>query len=564
MTPMTRSVRPSFATRLRPRPSLLGVAVAVMCAAVSATLGDAAARGSLAPLVPVNPTFVVSGHGWGHGIGMSQYGAYGYAQHDADYTDILAHYYPGTTLGLATISRVRVLLAQGRASLVVGSAAPLKLTDGTGKVRVLPVGDYTIGAGLRVALDAASPPQALPGPLVFAPAGAPLTLGGVRYRGSLQIAVVGGKLQAVNSVGVDAYVQGVVPREMPFSWPAAALQAQAVAARSYALANLKRGGSFDLYPDTRSQVYGGIGAETPATNAAVTTTAGEVVLFDQQVADTLYSSTSGGRTAAIEDVWPQSEPVPYLVSVPDPYDGVSPYHNWGPLSITAATLASRLHVPGKLVDLQVALNPSARVASVTAVGSAGKVTVTGAAVSAALGLRSSWFRFGMLGQLAAPVQPVVFGSKAKLSGVARSMPKLVVQARSAGGAWKVLAPVKPGPRGGVTVAVRPQVTTSYRLASGTVGGIPTRIAVSPRIRLNAVSTPGHLTGSARPLLTGSTVLVQRLSAASVWTTVATAPIDASGNFDAGLQLASGTYRASMTPGHGLAAGSSPPLEVTVP
>ncbi len=103
--PMTRFVSPDPSVRRRLRPSLLAAAVIlVACAGGGATLGDAAAGGSLAPLAPTDPTFVVSGHGWGHGIGMSQYGAYGYALHGADYTEILAHYYPGTTLGARTVS----------------------------------------------------------------------------------------------------------------------------------------------------------------------------------------------------------------------------------------------------------------------------------------------------------------------------------------------------------------------------------------------------------------------------------------------------------------------------
>src|SRR5205823_1138865 len=161
---------------------------------------------------------------------------------------------------------------------------------------------------------------------------------------------------------------GVVPREMPSAWEAEALKAQAVAARSYALANLHAGGSFDVYSDTRSQVYGGIAAEQPSTNDAVAATAGEVVLYDGDVADTLFFSTSGGRTASIEDVWPRAEPQPYLVAVPDPYDTASPYHNWTQ-TITGSTLARQLRVPGALVDVQTTLNPSGRVATLTALGS---------------------------------------------------------------------------------------------------------------------------------------------------------------------------------------------------
>jgi SpoIID/LytB domain protein len=117
---------------------------------------------------------------------------------------------------------------------------------------------------------------------------------------------------------------------------------QAVAARSYALASRKTGGSFDVFADTRSQVYGGILSEDPRTTEAVNATKGQIVLFDGKVAWTFFSSSSGGKTASIQDVWPDSDPLPYLVSVDDPYDTISPYHDWGPVAFTAAELKAKL------------------------------------------------------------------------------------------------------------------------------------------------------------------------------------------------------------------------------
>src|SRR5437588_669218 len=137
-----------------------------------------------------------------------------------------------------------------------------------GKSHRLSGGSYSFGPGFKLKLDPAKQPQALPGPLLFSPGGNPLSLNGTPYRGALQVARVDSALQVVNVVGLDLYVMGVVPREMPKEWPAEALKAQAVVARSYALAHLKHG-AFDLYPDTRSQVYGGIRAESPLSNAAV-------------------------------------------------------------------------------------------------------------------------------------------------------------------------------------------------------------------------------------------------------------------------------------------------------
>ena len=93
---------------------------------------------------------------------------------------------------------------------------------------------------------------------------------------------------------------------------------------------LKPGALFDLYADQRSQVYGGVAAEADSTNRAVGSTAGRVLYWNGRIATTYYHSTSGGKTVAVEEVWPQATPVPYLVSVADPYDHLSRFHRWKP------------------------------------------------------------------------------------------------------------------------------------------------------------------------------------------------------------------------------------------
>src|SRR5919198_712407 len=305
---------------------------------------------------------------------------------------ILAHYYPGTTIGPAPVRRVRVLLAQKKAKLTISSAADFTVTDAAGEKHDVAAGKITLDSKLKLKADAAAKAKALPGPLLFAPGTAPLELGRP-YRGQIQVTATGNKLQAVNVLGLEAYLQGVVPAEMPHTWAAEALKAQAVAARSYALANLKTG-AFDLYPDTRSQVYRGLAGEAPETNAAVQATAGQVVLYAGRPARTYFFSTSGGRTMSAADAW--GTPIPYLVSVPDPYDTLSPYHDWGPFAFTAAKLGKALHAQGPLLDVQTDANSSGRVADVTAIGANGESTVTGTAVRKALGLRSTWFSVGVV------------------------------------------------------------------------------------------------------------------------------------------------------------------------
>jgi len=359
------------------------------------------------PAPAANATFVISGHGWGHGVGLSQYGAYGYAQHGLGYAKIVAHYFPGTTLAPAPVAKVRVLLADGRKAVTISSSAPFKVTDGDGATHDLDAGSVTLTPALKLAVDGL-PAAALTGPLVFAPAAsstAPLTLDHP-YRGSIQVTVSAGKLTAIDVVPLEAYLKGVVPSEMPYTWTPEALKAQAVVARSYALA-VRKTGAFDLYPDTRSQVYRGIDAEKPSTNAAVDATAGQIVTYNGKVATTYFFSTSGGRTASIQDAWPSSSPVPYLVSVVDPYDTISPYHDWGPFPFTAATLASKLHVPGKVVDVQTILNSSGRTASIVVKGTLGDVTVNASTARDVLGLRSSWVTAGVL-SLTPPAPPLVY------------------------------------------------------------------------------------------------------------------------------------------------------------
>ena len=501
----------------------------------------------------------MSGHGWGHGVGLSQYGAYGYAQHGWSYERIVLHYFPGTTLGAAPVAKVRVLIGDGLKKVTVSSKQPFALRDGSGKSYTLAAGAYTFGPGLKLQVDPSAPPKALTGPLLFGPGASPLALGRRAYRGSFQVARQEAKLQVVNVVGLDRYLWGVVPSEMPKTWAPEALKAQAVTARSYALAQI-RGGSFDLYDDTRSQVYGGIAAEAPTTTDAVNATAGKVVLYRGRVADTMFFSTSGGKTASVQDVWPNATPVPYLVSVPDPYDSISPYHDWGPFRYAARTLVRKFRVPGRLVDVQTTAAPSGRVRSLTAKGSEGDVSVTGGDVRRALGLRSTWFSVGVL-SLSAPADPVVYGARAKLAGKARGGP-VVLQQRPYGGAWTDVGPLSPS-GGAVAPIVSPKISTAYRVvASGKVASGLVRVVVAPRVTLHVPPDLSGFWGVVHPFsLAGARVEVQRL-AASGWVPVASTTIGASGRFTLARPVAVGvTYRARVAPGGGFVPGFSTSLKV---
>jgi stage II sporulation protein D len=527
--------------------------VSTLAAALLAALGLSAPAATPAT-TPAGPSFFVSGHGWGHGVGMAQYGAYGYALHGWTYDQIVVHYYPGTDLGDAPVKRVRVLLAGAAKSVTISSRSPFTVRDGSGKTHKLPAGKQQLGPGLKLKLPSST--KALPAPLVFAPGTSALALGSRSYRGSFR--VTGGKaVRVVNTVGLEPYLWGVVPSEMPDRWPAEALQAQAVVARTYALSHLEKGGDFDLYADTRSQVYGGIAAESAPARDAVNATAGRVVLYGGDLAQTFFFSSSGGKTANVQDVW-GSKPVPYLVSVPDPYDTLSPYHNWGPIRYSGKFLGKRLHARGKLVDVRATSGSSGRVRTVTVVGSKGTRTITGEAARRALGLRSTWFTIGTL-SLDTPGKPLTYGSTMTLTGYSRGIPRVTLDSRAYGGAWKPLATLRS--RGGrVSATLSPKVTTDYRISSGYFRSGVVRVAVAPSVRLSPGADRTSVSGLVKPLLPNATVQVQR-QAGKAWKTVAQTNVTAYGAFSASLDLVPGTYRARVIAGKGYAVGLSPLLTV---
>ena len=403
--------------------------------------------------------FLIDGRGWGHGIGMSQYGARGFAQAGWSYQRILAHYYRGTELQIVPARPVRVLLAEKRPAVTISSSKPFRVIDARGKTRRLRPGKQRVMAAKLARLRL---------PLRFAPGGAPLLLDGNAYRGTLIMHRRAGKLAIVNRLPLDRYLRGVVPWEMPDDWHPQALRAQAVVARSYALATLKPGTLFDLYADTRSQVYGGIRAEAVSTNRAIGATAGRVLFWSGRVATTFYHSTSGGRTVAIGEAWPRSTPVPYLVSVTDPYDRLSKHHRWGPVRLTPAQLAKKLRARA-VRDLLVARGPSGRVTEVTITARNGKRRMLSQDFRRALDLRSTWFNVRVL-NLDPPLRGALADRPVRLTGFVRGLRGVWLEQQVNGGPWRTVRPVKTGPDGRFTVTVRPRGTTSYRLATAAAAG----------------------------------------------------------------------------------------------
>jgi stage II sporulation protein D len=534
-----------------------GVLAALLAAGLATARSERAAQVEAAAK-PGVPVFVITGRGWGHGVGMSQWGANGFARRGTDYRRILAHYYRGTAITRAPVAKVRVLLTGGKATLTISSEAPFRVRDAAGKVKSL-TGKHVIGPGLRVKAKGAKQRTALEAPLVFLPGDEPLQLGR-RYRGTIQVDRVGQRLRAINVVRLEQYLYGVVPAEVPDDWPAEVLKAQAVAARSYALATRKIGGAFDLYPDVRSQVYRGVDEEEDTTNAAVDETAGQVLTYAGRLVIAYFHSTSGGRTASVQDVWPGSKPTPYLVGVDDPYDSISPHHVWGPIVIPAARLQRVLKAPGRLLDVRTTVNGSSRADTVFGIGTQGEGSARAGDLRRELDLRSTWFRIGVLA-LPQPPKPHVFGGTTRLTGTGRGVAGFQLEHRGPTG-WRAVATPKVASDGTVSIPVRPTATADYRLALGSVRTAAVRLGVAPQVRLSPVTDPMELRGTIRPAIVGADVEIQRL-AGQVWRTVGRTTVVEGGTFTAPMYVPPASYRARVpTPGRGFVAGSSQTLVVS--
>ncbi|MEI6726992.1 MAG: SpoIID/LytB domain-containing protein, partial [Actinomycetes bacterium] len=287
----------------RPARALLGAAAARGLLGAAAALVLLACAGPAAALT-ASANFVITGHGWGHGIGMSQWGAYGYAKQGRTYKQILKHYYTGIAFDARPNVDVRVRLRSGLKKVQVSclneftaSAGVTTLTIPAGATAITTWADnaYHVVAG-DATQDFATPPTFTPskGQLSILTA---TDLGDTgAYRGVVRVLHSNGSLMMINEVPLESYLRGVIPHEGSPSWPAEALKAQACAARAYALNSLKPGSSWDVYCDVRDQAYVGMGIEDPHTDAAVLATAGVTPTYAGQVISAYYFPCSGGHT----------------------------------------------------------------------------------------------------------------------------------------------------------------------------------------------------------------------------------------------------------------------------
>ena len=338
--------------------------------------------------------FKITGKGYGHGVGMSQWGAYGMARDGIGHKRILRHYYRSTKIGKASGKQVSVLLSVRSDSVKFSNA---RRACGRSLKRGRTYRAELVGGGRRVRLERAGGRKikSCGKKLGARPAGKIEIAGDGVYRGKLVARADSGSLNVINRLQLDAYVKGVVPNEVPSSWPGAALRAQAVAARSYALATGVDGAGFDFYDDTRSQVYGGAGSEQRSTNRAVRRSSEQVVTYRGKVIPTFFFSSSGGRTENVEFGFSGGSPKPYLKSVKDPYDKASPYHRWK-LTLSRKRMERKLGglVEGKLRRIKITrTGVSPRIVKAKVIGTGGKRTASGEDLRFRLGLRSTWAKF---------------------------------------------------------------------------------------------------------------------------------------------------------------------------
>ena len=402
--------RPVRAPRAAMRTTLATVVALVGLVLTSVPLASAA--GADLTTQPI----VFYGRGYGHGVGMSQYGARGRALAGEDAATILAHYYQGTTPGLTDPKRpVRILVLH---AFKPTPAAPLWIYGRGGPWTIDGVtGTFPRDAQLRVTKTATGTHlivrdvagklllDRMAGTTVRVRAGA--VAGGRvqvwskpgsydRYRGTIRLRSTASGIDAINETELDLYLRGVVPAEMPSTWPIEALRAQAIAARSYAARRLHpKTGFSDLYDDSRTQVYRGSLGETAATTAVVTATAGQVLRSGTAFANTLFHSTGGGATEDNENVFTTATgkivagPVSYLRGSPDrapdgtPYDAAAPRAEWQTGAYTLVQLSAifgadpRTDV-GTIGGLDLSdVGVSGRLVSVTLTGSLGTRTVSG-------------------------------------------------------------------------------------------------------------------------------------------------------------------------------------------
>lgn len=346
-----------------------------------------------------NVTF--KGKGFGHGIGMSQYGAKGMAEKKYKYDQILKFYYTGVSLTKKDTSKqnVRVALGFSRSTADISATGRYVVRDartkkvlltanGNSTTRVTNSGGYTKFYHL-----ASKRTYKTKNPVWIEPAstGSFVRYKGNRYDGKIYLTASKNRVNLINYVKMEDYVAGVTPYEMYPSWPAEALKAQSVAARTYAISHLNPKRSWDVDDTIMYQVYKGKSPHEGLMKALVKQTNGMIITYKGAPIDALFYSSSGGQTVNSEDVW--GSKIPYLRGKKDPYDN-SPFNKkpWS-YSVSKSSLGAMYGV-GTVKTVKVTGTSQGRPTYVTIYGTKGSKKVKASDLRMKLGgtnVKSTYF-----------------------------------------------------------------------------------------------------------------------------------------------------------------------------
>ena len=303
----------------------------------------------------------------------------------------------GTVLRLSDArGQVLYVLAPGQSLRLRSGARGGVILERSSSTPGVPSGPLARDASRPAAQATVAPVLAGELPEVWVDSAAPgglVPLGAAQYRGRLRVVPLGDRLQAVNYIGLENYLPSVVGSEMPAQWPLAALRAQAIAARTYAMAQRRPGQLFDLQATVASQMYKGIEAETTSTRQAVAQTNGQVLLYRGRLIDAVFHSCSGGSTENSGEIW--NRQLPYLTSVPD-FDQVSPVRNWSKSFEPQELRRAFVEIDGVTAIEPLVTSTSGRIRQARVTGPGGQLVVSGAELRRRLGLRSTLVRFQLL------------------------------------------------------------------------------------------------------------------------------------------------------------------------
>ena len=301
-------------------------------AALAALKGGGAAYAATCPSAAPAGSVRFCGHGWGHGVGLGQWGAKGMALAGLSYRFIDQHFYSGATwanLDTANVP-IHVAVLWGTATYRVVPSAPAQLIAGTRVTNIAP--GQSVSFSMAGGVQKLVPTSAATRMTVYGPSGRYHA-----YRGTIVAQPSGGLLYIINVLPIEDYLRGL--GEVPSSWPLEAIKAQIVAARCYALTHMGSTSLYDVDDTTRFQVYRGIDSESGSQNAAVDQTAGQVLMYGGRVIEAFFSASDGGHTANVSDVFGGSlATYPYLRGVIDPWDVVAPRHTWYTAAYSYSTL----------------------------------------------------------------------------------------------------------------------------------------------------------------------------------------------------------------------------------